>query len=152
MEEALAVLEALERQAFAYIVERRRRRPRRAPTRLQLFVLRQVGEAGGLSLRDLEGALGVGPAAASQLAHTLVARGWLARGEDPADRRRRLFTLTARGRRVEAAMRRRHRMLLRRVLTLLGAAERRQLTDMARRLMARSGGGGDGGETGDGTA
>jgi DNA-binding MarR family transcriptional regulator len=143
VEATLAALEALERRAFAYFVERRLTRPRRAPTRLQLYVLSRVREAGGASLGDLGAILDVGPAAASQLAAALVARGWLERSPDPVDRRRRLFTITAQGERLERAMRRRHRLVLRRVIGQLTALERAQLRAMAERLL-RAGPAGNG--------
>jgi DNA-binding MarR family transcriptional regulator len=134
--ETVAVLEGLERLALGYLVERRAARPERAPTRLQLHVLRRIGEGAGVSLGELGALLDVGGAAASQSAQALVARGWLRREPDPADRRRRLFTLTPSGARVVRAMDRRHRIGLRRVLALLTAEERRQLVAMASRLAA----------------
>jgi DNA-binding MarR family transcriptional regulator len=132
--EAVAVLEDLERLAMGYLVERRSARPERAPTRLQLHVLRRVGDSGGLSLGELGAMLDVGAAAASQCAHTLMARGWLSRSADPGDRRRRVFTLTPAGARVLRAMDRRHRLGLRRVIGLLTPAERAQLVAMATRV------------------
>lgn len=134
LEEAVAVVEALERLALGYLVERRTARPERAPTRLQLHVLKRVGAGGGLSLGELGALLDVGPAAASQCAHTLVAHGWLSQCADPGDRRRHVFALTAPGARVVRAMDRRHRLGLRRVLRLLTSAERAQLVAMATRL------------------
>lgn len=134
--EAVAVLESLERLALGYLVERRAARPERAPTRLQLHVLRRIGESGGLSLGELGALLDVGAAAASQCAHTLVARGWLSRRADLGDRRRRVFTLTPDGARVLRAMERRHRLGMRRVLGLLTPTERAQLVAMASRLAA----------------
>ncbi len=139
MADAIAVLERLERLALGYLVERRSGRPERAPTRLQLHVLRRVGESGGLSLGELGTLLDVGGAAASQSAQALCARGWLSRAADPADRRRHLFTLTAEGARVVRAMDRRHRLGMRRVLRLLTATERAQLVAMARRISAAGG-------------
>lgn len=130
----MALLEGLERRALGFFVERRSARPARMPTRLQLHVLHGVRESGGMALGELTGYLRVGPAAASQLAQTLVARGWLGRAPDPRDRRRRVFSVTAAGSRVMAAMDRRHRLAVRRVLALLSDEERSHLRAMAEHL------------------
>ena len=140
LSETVAVLERLERLALGYLVERRALKPERAPTRLQLHVLRRMGESGGMSLGELGALLDVGAAAASQSAHTLVERGWLSRDRDPTDHRRRLFALTPAGARVLRAMDRRHRLGLRKVLGLLTPDERAQLIAMASRLAARRAG------------
>lgn len=130
----MLLLESLERRALGFFVERRRARPAHAPTRLQLHVLRGVRDADGMALGELTAYLRVGSAAASQLAQTLVARGWLGRAADPRDRRRRVFTLTEAGGRVLSAMDRRHRIAVRRVLSLLSEEEQSQLHSMARHL------------------
>ena len=59
--------------------------------------------AGDAPLAELIRDLRITKQAASQLVDTLVTRGYLARMEDPQDRRRQIVTLTGRGRAAAAA-------------------------------------------------
>ncbi|MFC0007893.1 MarR family winged helix-turn-helix transcriptional regulator [Micromonospora siamensis] len=60
------------------------------------FVLQAVGP-GGTTASDLGQRLGVSKQAAGKTVDRLVALGYLERGDDPADARRKLVRLTARG-------------------------------------------------------
>ncbi len=60
-----------------------------------------LGEGGDASTRDLARRLGVDPANASTLLTKLEARGLVRRRPAPDDRRRRLVSLTAEGRRTK---------------------------------------------------
>lgn len=60
----------------------------------------------GTSMGDLPAGMGISKQAVSQLVDTLVARGYVHREPDPADRRRMLLTLTARGREAAKVTRR----------------------------------------------
>src|SRR5689334_22607769 len=64
----------------------------------------------------------------------LVRRGWLERWVDKHDRRQTLVRLTAEGRRVLAAIKKRTETLVRQSLSGLTAAEREQLVDVTRAL------------------
>jgi DNA-binding MarR family transcriptional regulator len=70
-------------------------------TGAQLAVLRLVRERSGtVALADLRGRLVMHPATLGQMLDRLAARGLVTLTADPADRRRRLVSLTVEGRRV----------------------------------------------------
>jgi DNA-binding MarR family transcriptional regulator len=68
----------------------------------QFKVLRALGESGPLCQHQLAGLIAVDPRNAVPLIDSLADRGLVAREVDPADRRRRVLTLTALGQQVAA--------------------------------------------------
>lgn len=66
----------------------------------QFKVLRALGESGPLGQHQLADLIDVDPRNAVPLIDSLAERGLLAREVDPADRRRRVLTLTARGQKL----------------------------------------------------
>ena len=104
----------------------------------EFAVLHQISEAGRLSQLELGEGLRIHPSNLVGLLDALEADGLIARARDPADRRRRLVELTARGRsRLEAAK----RAALdaeRDLLEPLSATERAELLAYLRRLAAHS--------------
>jgi DNA-binding MarR family transcriptional regulator len=68
----------------------------------QRLVLRVAGLSPGLSAGDLAAVLHVHPSTLTGVLQRLVAQRLLVRSEDPADRRRAVLRLTARGARVNA--------------------------------------------------
>lgn len=60
----------------------------------------------GTSMQELPAGMGVSKQAVSQIVDTLVARGYVNRDPDPADRRRMRLSLTARGREAAKVSRR----------------------------------------------
>lgn len=71
----------------------------------QAEVLRCLADAGGLSLKALGRRLVCEAGSPSRLVSSLVDKGWVARREDPRDRRRVVLMLTAEGRRLEREVR-----------------------------------------------
>jgi DNA-binding MarR family transcriptional regulator len=68
----------------------------------QFKVLRALGESGPLGQHQLAGLIAIDPRNVVPLIDSLAGRGLLAREVDPADRRRRILTLTARGQKLAA--------------------------------------------------
>lgn len=66
----------------------------------QFKVLRALSESGPLGQHQLADLIAVDPRNAVPLIDSLADRGLLAREVDPADRRRRVLTLTARGQKI----------------------------------------------------
>ena len=91
--------------AVVHGVERRSKRMAGAigVTGPQRLVLRVAGLFPGLSAGDLATILHVHPSTLTGVLHRLVEQRLLVRLDDPRDRRRAVLTLTARGRRVNAA-------------------------------------------------
>lgn len=78
----------------------------------QLSTLMHLYHRGACGVSNIGSHLGVTNAAASQMIDRLVGLGYLERSEDPADRRVRQITVTARGRRlIESAVAARHRWI-----------------------------------------
>ena len=69
-------------------------------TNAQLFVLRQIGDTGGISVNDLAAQLHSRQNAVSPVLRRLVQRGYVARAADPGDARRAVLSLTPTGRRL----------------------------------------------------
>jgi DNA-binding MarR family transcriptional regulator len=65
--------------------------------RMRHLLVLQALESGGVRPGTLAAALGVSQQSASELVEELERRGYVGRGADPADRRARLVTLTAKG-------------------------------------------------------
>jgi len=70
----------------------------------QFKVLRAISESGPLGQHQLANLISVDPRNAVPLIDSLAERGLLAREVDPADRRRRVLTLTPRGQRLAAEL------------------------------------------------
>jgi DNA-binding MarR family transcriptional regulator len=70
-------------------------------TALQRLVIRIVGKDRGISAGELAATLHVHPSTLTGVLRRLCARGILVRATDPADGRRALFALTARGKRID---------------------------------------------------
>lgn len=64
----------------------------------QVHTLMRLYHSGGCGVSDIGGQLGVTNAAASQMIDRLVQAGFVARAEDPADRRAKQITLAQEGR------------------------------------------------------
>jgi DNA-binding MarR family transcriptional regulator len=71
----------------------------------QRLVLRIIGRAPGISAGDLAATLHVHPSTLTGILHRLVERELIKRHRDPADARRARFTLTPRGRAIDALRR-----------------------------------------------
>lgn len=71
---------------------------RRGPTGAQLFVLRQIGAAPGLSIGELAARTLAGQSSVSEVVSRLVDRGLVSRRPNPSDARQAQLLLTARGR------------------------------------------------------
>jgi DNA-binding MarR family transcriptional regulator len=104
----------------------------------QRLVVRFVGRFPGLPAGDLAAFLHVDPSTLTGVLARLERQGLLARRVDPRDRRRALFTLTPRGKRLDRI---RKRTVEGAVLKALGrqgslrvTAARRVLTEIARQL------------------
>ena len=67
----------------------------------QRLVLRIVGKQPGISAGSIASALRLDPSTLTGILHRLHTRGFLERKPDPADARRALFRLTAKGKRVD---------------------------------------------------
>ena len=70
----------------------------------QFKVLQALAESGPLGQHQLADLIGIDPRNAVPLIDSLAERGLLARDVDPADRRRRVLTLTARGQKLAAKL------------------------------------------------
>ena len=68
-------------------------------SRQQYALLAALEETGAASQADLGRRLGVDPGDMVRLVAAMATSGWLGRSRDPVDRRRRLVTITAAGRR-----------------------------------------------------
>jgi DNA-binding MarR family transcriptional regulator len=63
----------------------------------QFSILMQLHHKGSCGMSEVSDRFDISPAAASQLVEKLVQAGYLARTEDPNDRRAKLLTLSAKG-------------------------------------------------------
>jgi len=66
----------------------------------QFSILMQLHHKGAFGMSEISERFEITPAAASQLVHKLVQNGFVAREEDPHDRRAKLLNLTDKGRDV----------------------------------------------------
>jgi MarR family transcriptional regulator, organic hydroperoxide resistance regulator len=99
----------------------------------QRLAIRIVGQHPGISAGALARTLHVHPSTLTGVLRRLVERGMLDRTQDPADARRALFRLTARGEELDAA---RNGTVEARVRTALAGAAADDV-DAARRLLER---------------
>ncbi len=101
----------------------------------QSKVLRALGESGPLGQHQLAELISVDPRNAVPLIDSLAERGLLAREVDPADRRRRVLTLTARGQQLAADLESIGAEVEDDFLSPLTAAERESLRQMMLALL-----------------
>jgi|SRR5579884_2058892 len=85
-----------------------------------VFVVGSIDRT-GTSMQELPARMGVSKQAVSQIVDTLVARGYLNRAADPADRRRMRLSLTDRGREAAKLSRRAVAAVDRRLTQRVGA-------------------------------
>lgn len=100
----------------------------------QARALRAVGDADGLRVSDLAGALRIAPRSATEVVDGLQGRGLVERVPDPADRRAVLVRLTAAGRETRAAVEQARSADAEDLFARLDADERAQLARLLRRL------------------
>ena len=98
------------------------------PRHLRLLVL--VDRAGELNQRDLAGQLGMDPGNLVAILDSLEANGLVARHRSGGDRRHRLVSLTASGRRLLARALRATAAIDERILTALPASHRDRFYEM----------------------
>jgi DNA-binding MarR family transcriptional regulator len=98
----------------------------------QRLALRIVGHSPGIAAGRLAEVLRVHPSTLTGVLHRLVRRGLVARRRDPADARRALFELTARGRGVDALRAGTVEAAIRRAVRRLPAARLSALEGMLR--------------------
>jgi DNA-binding MarR family transcriptional regulator len=104
----------------------------------QSKVLRALGESGPLGQHQLARLIDMDPRNAVPLVDSLAERGLLAREIDPADRRRRVLTLTARGQRLATDLASIGAELEDEFLSPLTSAERQSLRRMLLALLRAS--------------
>ena len=97
------------------------------PTHAETFVLALLDEQGAMTPSALSLAQNVRPQSVGQALDVMSARGWVARGPHPTDRRQILISLTAAGRRALAQGRRLRQAWLVAELARLPAKDRRVL-------------------------
>ncbi|MGQ0703634.1 MAG: MarR family winged helix-turn-helix transcriptional regulator [Gemmatimonadales bacterium] len=102
---------------------------RRQLTARQREVLDHLSDEHGMTVRQLAGHAGVSPSTMSIMVDRLVARGLVARREDPADRRRVELRLTPKGLRLRGKQEVLDRTRVRRLLAELTASERKHALD-----------------------
>ncbi|WP_433298061.1 MarR family winged helix-turn-helix transcriptional regulator [Actinoplanes sp. CA-030573] len=101
----------------------------------ELAVLTVLGEGEALAQQQAAGRLGVDRTTMVDLVDALEGKGLVERRSDPADRRRNLVHLTARGREVLADGERIHQDVEKTFLGALSAQEGEQLKDLLRRVL-----------------
>jgi len=99
-----------------------------APSHTETFILALLDEKGPMTPSALSVAQNVRPQTVGQALDAMSARGWVARGPHPTDRRQILISLTAAGRRALAKGRRLRQAWLVRELGRLKPADRRLLS------------------------
>jgi DNA-binding MarR family transcriptional regulator len=100
-----------------------------------LATLRRAGPPYRLSAGQLVGAMMVSPAAVTLRADGLIAKGFVTREVDPADRRSVLITLTPAGRRLVQRVVGRHVARERELLAALSDRELTQLAGLLRKVL-----------------
>src|SRR5436190_6663730 len=112
---------------------------RRGPTGAQLFVLRQIDAAPGLSIGELAARTLAGQSTVSEVVSRLVERGLAARRANPTDARQTRLVLTARGRAVVRDTAPTAQERLAAGLTTLDATERERLAPALERWLEAAG-------------
>jgi DNA-binding MarR family transcriptional regulator len=112
---------------------------RRGPTGAQLFVLRQIGAAPGLSIGELAARTLAGQSSVSEVVSRLVDRGLVSRRPNPNDARQAQLLLTARGRAAVRDTAATAQERLAAGLATLDASERTQLARSLERWLESAG-------------
>jgi DNA-binding MarR family transcriptional regulator len=112
---------------------------RRGPTGAQLFVLRQMGAAPGLSIGELAARTLAGQSSVSEVVSRLVERGLVSRRPNPNDARQAQLLLTARGRAAVRDTAATAQERLAAGLATLDASERAQLAQSLERWLESAG-------------
>jgi DNA-binding MarR family transcriptional regulator len=112
---------------------------RRGPTGAQLFVLRQIGAAPGLSIGELAARTLAGQSSVSEVVSRLVERGLVSRRPNPSDARQAQLLLTARGRAAVRDTAATAQERLAAGLATLDASERAQLAQSLERWLESAG-------------
>ena len=102
----------------------------------QRFVVRMIGRFPGISAGEVSELLHVHPSTLTGVLKRLEQRGLVARRADPADGRRALLELTAKGRRVDATRTGTVEAAARKALAKLGQASVRQTRGVAEAITA----------------
>jgi MarR family transcriptional regulator, organic hydroperoxide resistance regulator len=89
----------------------------------QRFTLRLIGRKPGVSAGTLASILHLDPSTLTGVLHRLEERGSIKRSQDPADRRRALFSLTPRGRALDVVKTRTVESAVRRALASVSPAQ-----------------------------
>ncbi len=103
----------------------------------QVFALRYIYHRGTCNISDLAKALGVTPAAASQMLQRLVSQGLVRREENPRDRRNKRLSLTPRGEQTLQALAPSFETLFDRLSPPLSPAELEEIARAVETLTAR---------------
>jgi len=104
----------------------------------QVFALRYIDHHRQTNISDLARALGITPAAASQLLHRLVEQGYVVREENPADRRNKRLRLTPKGENtLQSIASPAQGTTFERLLERLSAEETKQILDALELLLAK---------------
>jgi DNA-binding MarR family transcriptional regulator len=126
-ETTVRVMDALRRVVRALSASARGLPGRGGVSGAQLFVLRQVAAAPGLSLRELGARTLARQSAVSEVVGRLVERGLVERGRSAVDARQAVLTLTPRGRRALAGVQPTAQERLAEALAAMPAARRASL-------------------------
>jgi DNA-binding MarR family transcriptional regulator len=107
-----------------------------APREAHVLLLLREGEetAAALGQADVQRIVGIDKSNVARLLQRLGERGWVAQQPDPADRRRRIVRLTARGRATATALEQRSDALFAAVWRRLARAERTAIPGCLARL------------------
>ncbi len=104
----------------------------------QVFALRYIDHHRQTNISDLARALGITPAAASQLLRRLVEQGYVVREENPADRRNKRLRLTSKGETVlQSIASPAQGTTFERLLERLSAEETQQILEALELLLAK---------------
>lgn len=117
----------------------------------QVMVLRELRRAGAVSQVELSRATATDPAATMRAVDLLEDRGWVQRSSSESDRRRKLVSLTAHGRRALLKLDPDYEALNALLNSGLTRRERELFFTMARKLAAAIEGAANGAATDDGT-
>ena len=105
-------------------------------TPVQFAMLNTLADQSGVDQVTLASMVGFDPATSGAVISRLDSKGWVRRQEDPGDRRRKLLSITAEGRRVVQRLQRQVDRVQDRILEPLSATEGRQLVRLLAKLVA----------------
>jgi DNA-binding MarR family transcriptional regulator len=97
------------------------------PPLLHIEALRYVEEGGTRTMSDIAGYLRVSPPSATVLVDSLIGDGFMARAEDPKDRRRVRLSLSVKGKRCLASASRAREAAFSRMIAPLSKGDRAEL-------------------------